>query len=365
MAGLELIVKILGDASGMSTALSGAAGEVKGFGGVSLKTAALVGGVATAAVAAGIAIYGMASAAGADAAEQEHLLTAIQNAGAATATSTKTVEDAITASQDRAFTDTETRKALEALVLATGNVDQATTQLSTAQDIARASGVDLETASNAVAKAIAGQDGPLRKLLPGLQKGAKATDTLANAQKQAAGQADKFANSTVGQQARISDSFSELGETIGAAFLPALEAILPVVIQVIKILGQLIATILPPLIRLIGFAVSAFLRMAGALAPVVTWLRKIIDAVQDVIAWLGRIHVPKIDLPFGIGKAAPGAVGAGAEVAPFGTGFGRAAGGGVPGGVTINVYGDPAVIQAAVIRALRTYSRRNGLAAVG
>lgn len=358
---LELLVKILGDASNLGAATDSAKGSLGGLGGSALKTAAVVGGVATVAVAAGAAMWEMASAAGEDALEQEHLELAIKNATGSNQDYSATLDEVIAKSQDRAFTDTETRKALESLVTATGSVDEATTQLATAQDIARASGVDLETASDAVAKSLAGQDGPLRKLLPGLKKGTDATDTLRNAQKLAAGQADKYAASTVGQQARMSDSFSELGETIGAAFLPALEAIMPVVIQVIKWLGVLISTILPPLTRLIGFAVSAFLRMASAMAPVVAWARRIIDAVQDVISWLGRIKVPHIDLPFGIGKAAPSG-----SSAPTMEGFGatsRAGStGGTSGGVTINIYGDPATIQASVIRALRTYERRNGLA---
>jgi hypothetical protein len=113
---------------------------------------------------------------------------------------------------------------------------------------------------------------------------------------------------------------------------------------------------------LIGFAVSAFLRMASAMAPVVAWARKIIDAVQDVISWLGRIKVPKIDLPFGIGKAAPTAAGSSAAMEGFGATSRAGSTGATAGGVVINIYGDPATIQASVIRALRTYERRNGLA---
>jgi hypothetical protein len=90
----------------------------------------------------------------------------------------------------------------------------------------------------------------------------------------------------------------------------------------------------------------------------------LIDAVQDVITWLGRIKVPKIDLPFGIGKAAAPSGGASGTLTPFGAATGGSSSGGPSGGVVINIYGDPASIQASVIRALRTYARRNGLAPV-
>jgi hypothetical protein len=360
---LELVVRILGDASGLSKELDGASGKLGGFGGSALKTAAIVGGVATVAAGAALAIADMTTAAAEDAQEQDKLTQAIANATGSTIDYTATVDAAIAAGQDRAFTDSDVRAGLESLVTATGSVDQATQELAIAQDIARAAGVDLETASDAVAKAHAGQDGALRKLLPGLQKGAKATDTIANAQRLAAGQADKYADSIVGQQARAKDSFSELGETIGAAFLPALEAILPVVIQLIKWLGVVITAVLPPLTRAITVAVSAFSRMISVLSRVVAWVQSLVSWVQRAIDWLGRIKVPDIKLPFGIGghaAAPPG--GSAAVLGPLGTAPLAGPTGGASGGVTINVYGDPAVVQAAVIRALRQYGRRNGLA---
>ena len=65
--------------------------------------------------------------------------------------------------------------------------------------------------------------------MPGLEKGATAADTLADATKRAAGQADAFGNSAAGMQARGADAFGELTETIGSAFLPVLEALLPAI----------------------------------------------------------------------------------------------------------------------------------------
>ena len=84
------------------------------------------------------------------------------------------------------------------------------------------------TAADAVAKAHAGQDGALRKLMPGLEKGATAADTLAAATAGAAGQADKYADSAQGLQERGADAFSEVGETIGSVFLPVIKELLPV-----------------------------------------------------------------------------------------------------------------------------------------
>jgi hypothetical protein len=359
--GLGLTVEIRGDSKSLSKELDASAGDVKGFG-VNVGSSALK--LAAFAGAAGIAanvIADVTTAAAEDAAEQGRLEAAIRAAGAATGDYNAVVDEAIAKGQDKAFTDTQTRDALQSLVTSTGDLTSATTLLSTAQDIARFANVDLATAADAVAKANAGQDGALRKLMPGLAKGATATDTLAAATAAAAGQADTFANSTQGMQERGSDAFSELGETIGSVFLPMLDAILPSLIPVIKSFGTLITAILPvilPLLRLLGQALGI---VANALSTVVGWLGSLIRWLSSAAGAVGRfldainplkgISLPS--LPFLSSAAAPAASSLGRSVG------GRSSGGG--GGVTINVYGDPDTIRATVLEALRTYDRRNGL----
>lgn len=361
------VVEIIGDASKLAKELDQTEGKVGGFGGAiggsALKVAALAGVAAVAATA----IASMTSAAAEDQAEQQRLEAAIKAAGAATGDYTKQVDDAIAAGQERAFTDTQTRDALQSLVTATGSVTSATTLLGAAQDIARFAGVDLATAADAVAKAQAGQDGALRKLMPGLAKGATAADTLALATSKAAGQADIYANSAQGMQEKGADAFGELGETIGSAFLPVLEALLPALIPLIQQFGKLVSAILPAIIPLLKVVGSVLGTVARALSTVVGWL-------IDLVSWVGRaigkigsfldsinplkgISLPS--LPFLSASSVASAAPAGRSL-----GAGRSSSG-VAGGITINVSGDPAVVQAAVVRALRTYDRRNAPAALG
>jgi len=365
--GLGVRVEIKGDAKQLSSELGGASDDVKGFGlnigGSALKMA----GFATAVGGAALVIADLTSAAAEDQAEQDRLTQAIIAAGAATGDYTKQVDDAISAGQDRAFTDTQTRDALQSLVTATGDVTTATAELSTAQDIARFAGVDLATAADAVAKAHAGQDGALRKLMPGLAKGKDATETLANASRLAAGQADKYANSAQGMQARATDAFSEIGETIGSAFLPMLQEILPSLLPVIKQLGVLVQAILPVIIPLLKLLGSALGIVARALSTVVGWLTRLIGWLNSAIGAVGRfldsinplkgISLPS--LPFlgrSSGGGGGGALGSRARGVPF------AGGGSSGGGVVINIHGDPDVIRSTVIDTLRAYDRRNGLA---
>jgi hypothetical protein len=357
--GVGLIVSIAGDSKELSKALNVAGVDIKGFGTDTLATAAKVSVVAGAAVAAGAAIFGMAKAAADDRAEQQKLEAAIASAGAATAISTQQVNDAIAAGQDKAFTDTQTRDALQSLVLATGDVTSATSLLAQAQDIARFAGVDLATASDAVAKAAAGQDTQLARLLPGLEKGATATDTLANASKAAAGQADLYAKSAEGMQARAGDSFSELSETIGEVFLP----VLPIIIQLIKLFGQLISAVLPILVPILKVVASVLTVVGNVLSVVVGWIIKLVNWITEAIGKIGDF-VAKLNplsgiklpsLPFLNSTGTP------AGVSALQT---SAGGSSVAGGVQINIYGDPSVIEAKVTKALRDYARRNGSAAV-
>ena len=352
MAGLALVVSIVGDARKLQSALGDAGKGVEVFGKqLDVGSLAMGAGIAGAAVVAGKALVDMTMAAAADRDEQEKLATAIRAAGAETATSTQQVEDAIAAGQARAFTDSQTREALQSLVTATGDVTTSTALLSTAQDVARFAGVDLATAADAVAKAQAGQDMQLARLIPGLQKGATATDTIANAQKIAAGQADAYAASTEGTMARASDAMSELGETIGSALLPLLDALLPALIPIISALGELIKAVLPVLIPLIKFVAQTMAQWIGVLVKIVGYIVDLVNAIKGAIDWLGRLanSVPHIDLPGPFGTA-PGTMGATTRGVTT-----------TPAPVTVNVWGgDPTRVEQAVARALRGYTRRNG-----
>jgi hypothetical protein len=285
--GLEVVTKFVADTGGLE---AGAKKASDAIGGISPAAILAGGAIVGAASVAVIAIAGMTKAAADDRAEQEKLEQAVTNAGAATATSTQQINDAIAASQAKAFTDSETRDALASLVTATGDVTLATADLATAQDVARAAGVPLAQAADAVSKALAGSDGALTKLLPGLEKGATASDTLANAQKAAAGQADLFAASTEGQLQVATDSFSELGETIGGAFLPILDEIIPVLVPVMAAVGELVSILLKalkPAIDAVIAIVKIFMQNLDVIGPAFLVIGGILLAtvIPAFVAW--------------------------------------------------------------------------------
>jgi len=357
MRGVSLVVGVVGDVSGLQKSLGDAGKDVKGFGGISLATAAKVTVVGAVVVTAAEALYGLAKAADADRTEQKKLEAAITAAGAATGDYMTQVDAAIAQGQEKAFSDSETRAGLESLVRATGSVTEATGLLAGAQDIARLAGVSLETASDALSKAYLGNDGALTKLLPGLEKGATGMDTISNATKLAAGQSDIFADSAEGGAMKAADAMGELGETVGEALLPILDALIPALLPIVKTLGELMKAVLPILIPLVKILAAQFTLVAKAISIVLGF-------VVDLITWIGKLLAPVGELIDNLGKLNPFS---GIIDAITGGGFpSGATGGSVPQmNATFHIYGDPAVIERTVVSTLRDYSRRNGYETLG
>lgn len=360
-----LIVEIIGDASKLTDALGKSKGEAAGLGGAMgsplLKVAAFAG---VAGIAAG-AIAGMTQAAAEDRDEANKLTAAIEAAGAATGDYTTKVDEAIAAGEARAFSDSETREAMQSLVTATGDVTLATEELKTAQDLARFANVDLATAADAVAKAHAGQDGALRKLVPGLAKGATAADTLAAASQAAAGSADTYAKSSEGMQKKAGNAFGEIAEKIGSVFLPILDALLPALLPILDAFGELVEALLPLLIpavkilgQWIGFLARILVTAVNWIVKLVTWAVKAAEAIGnfvDSINPLKGLSLPSI--PF-LNTASGG----GGGTAGVGRTAGTTAAGPASSGPSITIYttGDGIEAEQAVVRALRRVARLNG-----
>lgn len=357
-----------------------AADGIKVFGkqldtGLIAKGAAVAGAVGLATTA----IIGMTKAAADDAAEQDRLLEAVKASGAAHGDYAKQLDVAIEKGQALAFTDTQIRDALVPLVGATGDVTEANALLATAQDVARLAGVDLETASKAVAKAHNGSAGALAKLTQTSTEGKTAAQVLTEAQRKAAGQAEAYGKTTKGQTEAMSIGFDELTETIGAAFLPILADLIPVLMPILKIFGELIKALLPaliPLVKLLIIPLKILVTVIGAIAealvPMIEWIIKAIETVGDFLAALGPVQAAG-EFIGGIfdGKAAAAAIPAGMAarsgfVAVPGSVTPRAAlpaaGARAGANVTVNIHGavDPEGTARQVQRLLTQHGIRMG-----
>ena len=337
-----IAVAIIGNADKLNQALDDSAGKVKGFSGGLGSIAgplALAGGVAVAASA----VIDMTKAAADDAAEQARLESAISATGAAVGDWEQQTQDAISAGQALAFTDTEIRNAMVPLVGATGDVAEASDLLTTAQDLARLKGIDLATAADAVAKAQQGSGTQLARMIGLSGQGLSSTELLAEAQRRAAGQAETYAGTTAGGLAKMQIMFSEVGETVGSAFLPVLEELLPVLMPIIEQFAELVKKLLPVLIPLLKLSIIPLKLLAKAISAVLDFLEPLLDGLATAIDLFSDF--------IGGSEDAAKAGGSAPKAGP--TAFGAQA---APVMVTVNTGADP----DAVVRSIRKYAASNG-----
>lgn len=167
-----------------------------------------------------------------DAAAQEQLARNIRGVTNASDKAIKKNEDFISSlSMTTATADDELRPALAKLVVGTENLEEAQQGLRLAQDIAAGTGKDLATVSDALAKAYAGNDKGLKALDPRmktlLKDGLDVEGAMSVLADTFGGDAAAAADTAEGRFKRLSIGLAETKESIGAALLPAITAVLP------------------------------------------------------------------------------------------------------------------------------------------
>jgi len=199
-----------------------------------MKKAALPAAAAIAGI--GIALVGATKAAMEDQAEQVQLALALENVTGATDAQIKASEDMISKmSLASGVADSELRPALASLVRGTKDIEEANRALALAQDISAGSGKDLATVSDALAKAYGGNMKGLAALSPEIKAmikdGASLEDVMNVLGGSFGGASDAAAATASGGMKRLGIALAETKESIGAALLPAVEALLPVLIK--------------------------------------------------------------------------------------------------------------------------------------
>jgi len=187
---------------------------------------------AAALVAVGAAAFDAVKGAMEDAAAQEQLARNIRGVTNASDSAIKKNEDFISSlSMATATADDELRPALAKLVVGTENLEEAQSGLRLAQDIAAGTGKDLATVSDALAKAYAGNDKGLKALDPRmktlLKDGLDVEGAMSVLADTFGGDAAAAADTAEGRFKRLSIGLAETKESIGAALLPAIQAVLP------------------------------------------------------------------------------------------------------------------------------------------
>jgi hypothetical protein len=220
-----------------SKGLDRAQKEFKSLQGIGAKTQYAI---KKAAIPAAAAITGLAVALGdatraamEDQQEQAALALTLQNVTGAGAAQTAQVEKQISAmSRASGVADTEYRKALENLVRGTKDVGIAMNDMTLVMDISTATGMNSANVADALAKAYQGNFKALRTLSPEMstmiKEGATLDEVMNVLGGTFGGATAKSAETAAGKMKILTNSLGETKESIGAALLPVLEAVLPV-----------------------------------------------------------------------------------------------------------------------------------------
>lgn len=195
-----------------------------------IKKAAIPAAAALAGV--GAALFDATKGAIEDAAAQDLLANNLRKTTGATDAQIAATEDWIsTQGQLLGVADDQLRPALAKLSKATGSVTKAQELATQAMDIAAATGKPLESVVSALEKAYGGNMTALGRLAPEyrqlIKDGASFEEVMAKLGKTTGGAATEAANTAAGQFGRMKLALDETKESVGAALLPAIQAILP------------------------------------------------------------------------------------------------------------------------------------------
>ena len=284
-----------------------------------------------AAVAAGVSAFTVSAIkdAAADEAATAKLTAALKARGFATEAVRLAVEQQILAGQKLAFTDDEVRASIEASTRFTKNYTEAQKIQSVAMELARATGMDLATATLQVGKAFQGNGGKLLKTLGitgKLVKGQAALDAILGKTK---GSAAAYADTLEGSFSVVSIQAQELKEQFGAAFLPAVTKLFKGLAPYMDRFSGIIAAMTPKLQRFADTLVTKILdKLPMLMGQFESEFPKAIIKVEQFIDKIG-----------GIGKGADALLGPGGSITLLVTGIG-AAFGGLKGAITANLVKD-------------------------
>ena len=286
-----------------------------------IKKAAIPAAAALAGV--GAALFDATKGALEDDAAQKLLASTLKKTTSATDAQIKANEDWI-AAQGRLLgvTDDELRPVLARFAKATGSVADAQKMATQAMDIAASTGKPLATVTAALEKAYGGNLAALAKLAPEyrqmIKDGATYEEVMAAIASTTGGAASVAANTAQGQFKRLGVALSETKESIGAALLPAIEAVLPYLTKfgdwaskhpgILLAVGAAIATIAAAIVAVnVAMALNPFSLIAIAVVALGALLvaaykkfepfKTVVDAVFGAMKfWISNVIIPEVQL---------------------------------------------------------------------
>lgn len=193
--------------------------------------------------------------------------------------------------QGRLFgiTDDDLRPALAKVLRVTKDLQKSWKVVALGQDIARATGKDLASVTDALTKALGGNMKPLRSLAPELagliKNGAKVDEVFGKLGETFGGAASEYANTAAGRMEILKLRFSELFEELGYALLPAFEKLMPYFEDLAKWLEDNPDAV-ANFARNAADLVKTFIDLLGAIKAIPEAFGRMVDYVIDKMEWL-------------------------------------------------------------------------------
>jgi hypothetical protein len=295
MAGQNRTLKlsILADIDNLKKNLQTGSQEVEGFGsklgdfGKKAAAAFAVAAAAAVAYAGKLAVDGV-KAAIEDEAAQARLAGTLKNVTNATNAQVAAVEKSITAmSLQFGISDEKLRPSFDRLVRSTENVTEAQKLQALALDIAAGTGKDLQTVSEALAKAYDGNFSALNKLGGSIDasiiKSKDFDGAVASLSETFAGKATVQAATFEGKMARLRTAFDEAKESVGSFIL---DAITPIVEKIVSVVIPAIQNFMDAIGGKDSLK-SAFMDWVSAakafIIPVIEGIKDAFDTVRNAI----------------------------------------------------------------------------------
>lgn len=285
------MVEVVGDASKFKQATADATKSSKTF----------AAGFKGLAIGAGIGAFNLASDAvmgfvgslgaadekfKADQASAVLLKTALRNNIPQWNGNTSAIEKYAGAQTKAGFTADEVRTSIGQLIGITHDQQKAIELNNLAQDLARAKGLDLATATDIVTRAAQGNGKALKGLGIDIHGAKTAAELLDAAQKNVAGSADAWAKTSEGKAAVANAKMEAAWVKIGSVVDKVATLVLPLVADALTFVAGVIvkvSAVVGPLATKIANVLFPVLR------TVITIASDIIGAIGDVIAFFGRV----------------------------------------------------------------------------
>ena len=224
MAEAQTLTVLINAKDNASPAINGVKTKMQGLGEAFEKHRMKIGMAAT---AIGGAITGIAVTSVRSAVEQRKTIdmldNALQTVGKSYEQNKEQIEALAAAQQAKTnFGDEESRQSLQTLIRVSGDYETSMQALVIAQDISAGSGKALEAVTEALARAIGGEEAALKAFLPTAVNGMGVTELLAQATEKYAGAAEAAFDPAT----QLAQTFSDLQDAIGTSLLSNMDGFL-------------------------------------------------------------------------------------------------------------------------------------------